>query len=133
VKDQLFGERGFLLNAASHAQQIGASAVAGFALGAVFMAVAITVYPIVRARSQALALWIFALAAAGLTLAAVEHASVMSMVSLSHVHVNAAPGNRKPQVARAVRAMPPSAPLAPSDVLFTASATVSFRRQHVHT
>lgn len=90
----LFGQPGFLVNAAPHAQQIGASALLGLALGALFTAVAITVFPIVRAHSQALALWLFALGAVGLALAAVEHASVMSMVSLSHAYANAATGPR---------------------------------------
>jgi hypothetical protein len=90
----LFGEPGFLVNAAPHAQQIGATALLGLALGALFTAVAITVFPIVRAHSQALALWLFALGAVGLALATVEHASVMSMVSLSRAYVNAATGAR---------------------------------------
>jgi hypothetical protein len=90
----LFGEPGFLLNAEPHAQQIGASALVGLALGALFTAVAITVFPIVRVRSQALALGLFALAVVGLTLAVVEQASVMSMVSLSHAYAITAPGAR---------------------------------------
>lgn len=90
----LFGEPGFLVNAAPHAQQIGASALLGLALGALFTVVAITIFPIVRVRSQALALWLFALGVVVLALAAVEHASVMSMVSLSHAYANAATGAR---------------------------------------
>jgi len=90
----LFGDPGFLLNAASHAHQIGASALVGLAVGALLPAVAITVFPIVRAHSQTLALWLFALAAVGLALAAIEQASVMSMVSLSQAYANAAPAAR---------------------------------------
>ena len=90
----LFGEPGFLVSAAPHADQIGASALLGLALGALFTAVAITFFPIVRAHSQALALWLFAFGAVGFALAAVEHASVMSMVSLSHAYANAASGAR---------------------------------------
>jgi hypothetical protein len=89
LQSPLFGEPGFLVNAAPHAQQLGASALFGLALGALFTAVAITVFPIVRAHSQALALWLLALGAVGLSLAAVEQASVMSMVSLSHAYANA--------------------------------------------
>src|SRR5438067_612229 len=90
----LFGEPGFVVNAAPHAQQLGASALFGLALGALFTAVVITVFPIVRASSQALALWLVTLGAVSLALAAVEHASVMSMVSLSHAYANAAIGAR---------------------------------------
>jgi len=90
----LFGEPGFLVNAAPHAMQIGASAVFGLILGAIFTAVAISVFPIVRARSQALALWLLVLGAVGLTLAVVEQASVMSMVSLSRAYTDAAAGAR---------------------------------------
>ena len=67
----LFGEPGFLVNAAPHALQLGASALFGLALGALFTAVAVTAFPIVRAHSEALALWLFALGAVGLALAAV--------------------------------------------------------------
>ena len=85
----LFGEPGFLESAAPYAQQIGLSALLGLALGAILTGVAVTVYPLVRARSQALALWLFALGVVGLVLAAVEHASVMSMVSLSVAYAKA--------------------------------------------
>jgi hypothetical protein len=90
----LFGEPGFLLNAAPHAQQIGGSALLGLALGALFAAAAITVFPIIQPRSQALALWVFALGVVSLALAALEHASVMSMVSLSRAYASADAGNR---------------------------------------
>lgn len=90
----LFGQPGFLVNAEPYARQIGASALLGVALSALFTAVAITVFPIVRAHSEAHALWLFALGATGITIAVVEHASVMSMVSLSHAYANAAPGAR---------------------------------------
>jgi hypothetical protein len=92
LESPLFGEPGFLVNAAPHAQQIGASALLGLALGALFSAIAITVFPIVRAHSESMALWLFVFGAVGLALAAVEHASVMSMVSVSHAYANAATG-----------------------------------------
>jgi hypothetical protein len=91
----LFGKPGFLVNAAPHAQQIGASALLGLALGTLFTAAAITVFPIVRPRSQALALWFFALGVVSLALAVLEHASVMSMVSLSRAYASAAEGDRE--------------------------------------
>ena len=86
----LFGSPGFLVNAAAHSRQIGVSVFAGLATGAIFLAIAITAFPVFRQRSQALALWLFALAVVGLSLAAVEHMSVMSMVSLSQAYASAA-------------------------------------------
>ena len=91
----LFGEPGFLANAAPHARQIGASALLGIALGAIFTIVAVTVFPVVRARSEGLALGLVALGAVVLALAVVEQASVMSMVSLSHAYADAAAGARE--------------------------------------
>ena len=90
----LFGAPGFLVNAAPNANQIGAAALFGLALGCLFTAVAITVFPIVHVRSQALALWLLVLGAVGLVLAVVESASVMSMVSLSHAYAAAPAGAR---------------------------------------
>lgn len=87
----LFGTPGFLVNAAPHARQIGVSAVIGLLLGATFLAIAITAYPIVGRRSQRMALWLVTLAAVNLAVAAAEQASVMSMVSLSGAYLKAGP------------------------------------------
>ena len=85
----LFGEPGFLVNAAAHAQQVGLSALIGLALGALFSGIAITVFPIVRAHSLSMALWLLVLGAAILAIAVVEQASVMSMVTLSEAYAKA--------------------------------------------
>lgn len=82
----LFGTPGFLVTAAAHSQQIGLSVLLGIAAGALSVAVAITAYPILRPQSRALALWLFALAVVNLSVAVVEHVSVMSMVSLSEAY-----------------------------------------------
>ena len=85
----LFGEPGFLVNAAAHAQQVGLSALIGLALGALFSGIAITVFPIVRAHSLSMALWLLVLGAAILAIAVVEQASVMSMVTFSEAYAKA--------------------------------------------
>jgi hypothetical protein len=90
----LFGDPGFLINAAPNALQIGLSALVGIAISALSMAVAISLFPILRPRSEALALWLIALSSAVLAVAVVEHASVMSMVSLSKSYAAAAPDAR---------------------------------------
>ncbi len=90
----LFGAPGFLVSAAAHSQQIGLSVLLGIATGALAVAVAITAYPILRPHSQALALWLFALAVVNLSVAVIEHVSVMSMVSLSEAYARAGAAGR---------------------------------------
>jgi hypothetical protein len=90
----LFGDPGFLVNAAPHALQVGVSALVGIVISSLSIAVAITLVPILRDRSEAMALWLVALGAAVLAVAVVEHASVMSMVSLSQAYSAAAPAAR---------------------------------------
>lgn len=85
----LFGEPGFLVSAAAHSQQIGLSALLGLALGAAFLATAITTFPLVRRHSQGMALWLVALGAVNLAVAVFEQAGVMSMVSLSEGYAKA--------------------------------------------
>ena len=53
----LVGEPDFLVNAAAHSRQIGLSVVFGLATNAIFVAIAITAFPVFRQYSQALALW----------------------------------------------------------------------------
>lgn len=79
----LFGEPGFLINAAPHALQIGQSVLIGIAMGLVSLVVASILYPIFKQQSQSIALFYFALVCAGFALTVAENISVMSMVSLS--------------------------------------------------
>lgn len=90
----LFGEPGFLVNAAAHASQIGLSALIGIALGAAFAGIAITLFPIIRAHSETMALWLLLVGAVVMAIAVVEQASVMSMVTLSDAYAKAPPGTR---------------------------------------
>jgi hypothetical protein len=85
----LFGEPGFLINAAPHAGQIAQSALTGIAMGLVSLAIASLLYPLFRPLSQPLALFYFALVTAGFALTVAENISVMSMLSLSKAYAAA--------------------------------------------
>lgn len=82
----LFGEPGFLINAAPHAEQIAQSALIGIGMGLLSLAVASLLYPLFKAHSQPLALFYFALVVAGFALTVAENVSVMSMLSLSKAY-----------------------------------------------
>lgn len=86
-----FDDTGFLAAASPHAEQIGLSALLGIATGALFVAMAITAFPVLRPRSQGMAIWLIAVAVACLAVAAIEQLSVMSMVSLSEAYAKASP------------------------------------------
>jgi Domain of unknown function (DUF4386) len=85
----LFGEPGFLINAAPHASQIAQSALLGIGMGLVSLAIASLLYPLFRPLSQPLALFYFALVTAGFALTVAENISVMSMLSLSKAYAAA--------------------------------------------
>ncbi|MGH8240650.1 MAG: DUF4386 family protein, partial [Steroidobacteraceae bacterium] len=85
---------GFLVNAAPHALRVAASALLGIVTGGLSAAVAITVLPILRKHSEAMALWFLALAIAALSLAVVESGTVMSLLTLSQAY--AASNNADP-------------------------------------
>jgi hypothetical protein len=84
--EPVFAAPGFLVNAASHSQQMGLAALLGLATGALSVGVAITAFPVFRCYSPAMALWLVALAVVGLSLTAVESISVMSLLSLSEAY-----------------------------------------------
>ncbi len=85
----LFGEPGFLINAAPHASQIAQSVLIGIAMGLVSLAVASVLYPLFKRDMPSLALFYFALATAGFALTVMENISVMSMLSLSKAYAEA--------------------------------------------
>jgi hypothetical protein len=82
----LFGEPGFLINAAPHASQIAQSALLGIVMGLVSLTIACLLYPLLKAYSQPLALFYFALVTAGFALTVSEYISMMSMLSLSKAY-----------------------------------------------
>jgi hypothetical protein len=81
-----FAPPGFLVNAAPHAAQVGASATLGILIGALALAIAITVLPVFRKYSERMALALIALGTVALSLAAVENSNLMSLMSLSKAY-----------------------------------------------
>jgi hypothetical protein len=84
--ESAMGPPGFLVTAASHATQVGAAALLGIAAGAVSLATAITLLPVLWKLSERMALTFVALSAVALALSVVENAKVMSLLSLSQAY-----------------------------------------------
>jgi hypothetical protein len=82
----LFGEPGFLINAAPHANQIAQSVLLSIAMGLVSLTIACLLYPLFKIYSQPLALFYFALVTAGFALTVAENISMLSMLSLSKAY-----------------------------------------------
>ena len=78
---------GFLVNAAPNALRVGAAALIGILTGALALAIAITVLPVLRKFSERMALAFVALGSVALALAAVESGTMMSLLSLSEAYV----------------------------------------------
>lgn len=91
----LFGAPGFLVNAASHSQQLGLAALLGLVTEALWVGIAITAFPVFGRRTRTMALWFIALAVVILAVAVVENAAVMSMVSLSEAYTKASAAERE--------------------------------------
>ena len=90
VEDTFDGPGGFLVNAAPHAQAVGLAALLSLGLAVLSAAIAVVLWPVVRPRSERLALWLVILAASGIALAGLENAQLMSLVSLSQAYAAAA-------------------------------------------
>jgi hypothetical protein len=80
---------GFLANAAPHGLRLGASVLIGIVTGALALAIAITVLPVLKKYSERLTFAFLALAIAAMALAVVENGTVMSLLSLSKAYVAA--------------------------------------------
>jgi uncharacterized protein DUF4386 len=93
----LAGGPGSLANAASNAPQIALSVLLGVAVSALALAIAIIAYPILRPRSQAMALWFLALAIVSLAVGAIEQTTVRSMLSLSEAYAQASAAGEREQ------------------------------------
>jgi Domain of unknown function (DUF4386) len=91
----LFGAPGFLVNAASHSQQLGLAVLLGLVTEALWVGIAITAFPVFKRRTQTMALWFIALAVVILAVAVVENAAVMSMLSLSEAYTKASAAERE--------------------------------------
>ncbi|MGQ0385258.1 MAG: DUF4386 family protein [Gammaproteobacteria bacterium] len=94
---------GFLVSAAPHAFNVALSAVLIMALGAVAAGLAVAAWPVVRPRSERLALSLAVLGTAAMALATVESAGLMSLLSLSQAYTaTAAPDETLYQALRGV-------------------------------
>src|SRR5579885_3229160 len=85
----LFGAPGFLASAAPHARQLGLAALLGLALEALWVALAVTVFPLLWRHSRAMALGLVVLSGVTLAVAVIENIGVLSMVSLSEAYTKA--------------------------------------------
>ena len=79
----------YLANAAPNSWRLSTAAPLMIVAGAMSLAISTTAWPVFRRHSERLALAYFGLGVAGLALAAVEAASIMSMLSLSKQYVDA--------------------------------------------
>jgi hypothetical protein len=86
---KVFDAPGFLVNAAANPSLMGLCALVGIAAGSLAVAIAITVFPVLRPYSRTWALWFFALAVAGFSAAVVENINLMSLLSLSQAYAKA--------------------------------------------
>jgi len=91
----MFGSPGFIVNGAIYSQQIGIAVVVGLAMSGLSVALAITLFPILRNNSLTLALWLVVLAGVGLAVAALENIGMMSLVSYSEAYTVADAANRE--------------------------------------
>ena len=76
----------FLVSAAANASQVSLAVLTEIANGGLALAIAITAWPLFRRCSEAMALWLLALAVVGVTLSAVEGTTLLSIVSLSQAY-----------------------------------------------
>jgi hypothetical protein len=83
------GAGGFLVNAAPHATALSSAALLALALAVNSAGVAVVLWPVVRPRSERMALLLALLAAAGIALSGFENASLLSMLSLSQAYAAA--------------------------------------------
>jgi hypothetical protein len=85
----LISPPGFLLSAAGVANQTRTAVLIFFVGSALALATASAGWCVFREYSSAMALWLFALAVASLTLQAVDNAHILSMLSLSQAYAEA--------------------------------------------
>ena len=83
------GASTFLTNAAPNATRLSIAALLLLVAGVVSITITTTAFPIFRRGSERLAMAYFGMGVAGIALAAVEGAAIMSMLTLSKQHVEA--------------------------------------------
>ena len=119
---------GFLFNASANARQIAFAVLLGFVTELLWVAIAITAFPLFFQLSQRMALWLVVLALASFGVAVVENIGVLSMVSASETYVKASLAEREQlagieAVVRSIRDWPASSAASSSAVqpLFSTS------------
>lgn len=90
----LFDGAGFLVNAASHSNQIAVAVFLAIILEATWVAISILAFPVFAERSTRSALAFFAVAIVCLVIGVIENAAVMSMVSASQSYAIATVSDR---------------------------------------
>jgi hypothetical protein len=90
LNDVFQGPGGFLPNAAPHATAVASSALLSIGLAAITAGIAVLLWPVVRPRSERMALWIALLGGACVALSGFESAALLSMLSLSQAYAAAA-------------------------------------------
>lgn len=83
------GPGGYLVNAAPNATGIGIAVLAELLAGFLSVGIAVLLWPVLRPHGERLAVLLLVLSAANLAVNAVEHAALMSMVSLSKAYTAA--------------------------------------------
>ena len=103
LEDATQAAGGFLVNAAAHANSLAAGALLSLALTAFMAGIAIVLWPVLRERSERLAVSLAVLGGVGIALAGLEHMSLMSMLSLSQDY--AAAGSPEGPIYEALRGL----------------------------
>lgn len=83
LKDATQAAGGFLVNAAAHANTLATGALLSLALTVFTAGIAIALWPVLRERSERMAVSLAVLGGVGIALAGLEHMGLMSMLSLS--------------------------------------------------
>lgn len=91
----LFGSPGFLQSAAPHAGQLGLAVLLGLATEALWIGIAVALFPVYWSRARSLALWLLSLAVVTLAVAVFENSAVLSMLSLSKAHATASTADQE--------------------------------------
>lgn len=87
--DAFEGTDGYLMNAAAHATSLSSAVLLSIALALTSAGIAVVLWPVLRPLSERMALALAILGAAGIALAGLENASLLSMLSLSQAYTAA--------------------------------------------
>ncbi len=87
--DRVKRATGLVQGAAAHPGEVRAAVLLLFVGGAIVIAITIAAFPVIRRCSQAMALWLLALAIAGFSLQAVDNGAILAALSLSQEYAKA--------------------------------------------